>query len=116
MAATYIHAGQCPRIKLAGARGTFAEIVNEANCGAGKVIGMLRWLGAGERFDVDSLSDKHQLIYLMEGSGVITLDDKEVHVSKGAGIYLGPRETASIRHSGSSPLKVFHVVVREVEE
>ena len=29
----------------------------------------------------------------------------------GAGIYLGPAETASIRQRGNTPLKLFHPVV-----
>jgi quercetin dioxygenase-like cupin family protein len=116
MAATYIHTGQCPRIKLAGAQGAVAEIVNRDLCGAKNVVGMLRWLGAGERFDAESFNDKHQLIYLMEGDGVVTLENKEYEVSKGAGIYLGPRETASIKQAGNPPLKLFCLVVLQVQD
>ena len=114
MAVTYIHTSRCPRIKLGGAQGAVAEIVNGALCGAKNVVGMLRWLDAGERFDAESLNDRHQLIYLMEGNGVIALENKEYRVAKGAGIYLGPRETASIRQAGNAPLQLFCLVVLEV--
>ena len=56
----------------------------------------LRWLKSGEKFKAEA-SDKHQLIYLMEGKGSIRLDNKDYDVSKGAGVYLGPSETATIQ-------------------
>jgi len=85
MATTYIHTNDCPRVKLAGAQGEVSEIVNKELCGAENVVGMLRWLHEGERFDAESLEDMHQLIYLIEGDGVITLKDKEYEVLQGAG-------------------------------
>ena len=111
MATTYIDTNQCARIKFPG-QGSVAEIVNRALCGAEKVVGMLRWLVEGERFETEIMRDRHQLIYLMEGEGVITLEQKSYPVSKGAGIYLGPSETASINHAGAATLKLFHVVVK----
>ncbi len=114
MATTYIETDRCPRVKLAGGRGAVAEIVNRDLCGAENVVGMLRWLDNGERFDADSLQDSHQLIYLMEGDGVITLDKKDYEVSKGAGAYLGPGETAGFRQAGPAPLKLLHLVVLKV--
>lgn len=111
MATTYIDTYQCPRVKLAGAQGTVAEIVNRDLCGAENVVGMLRWLDQGERFDAESLQNRHQLLYLMEGDGVITLQDEDYKVSKGAGLYLGPRETARIGQAGGATLKLFHLVV-----
>lgn len=116
MATTYIDTNQCARVKLPGHQGTAAEIVNEALCGAKNVVGMLRWLNEGERLDADSLQDRHQLIYFMEGDGVITLETKSYPVSKGAGIYLGPREIASISQTGTGPLKLLHLVVRKGQE
>lgn len=111
MATTYIETDRCPRVKLAGGQGAVAEIVNRDLCGAENVVGMLRWLDRGERFDADSLQDSHQLIYLMEGNGVITLVKKDYEVSKGAGVYLGPGETAGFRQAGPAPLKLLHLVV-----
>jgi hypothetical protein len=32
-------------------------------------------------------------------------------VGKGAGVYLGPSETARVSHAGGRPLKLFHLVV-----
>lgn len=116
MATTHIDTDQCPRVKLAGEHGAVAEIVNRDLCGAENVVGMLRWLDEGERFDADSLKDKHQLIYLMEGEGVITLENKDYEVSKGTGFYLGPCETAGIRQAGSAPLKLLHLVVLKVRD
>ena len=112
MATTYIDTNQCARIKLADSQGTVAEIVNRALCGAEKVVGVLRWLVEREHFETEGLGDRHQLIYLMEGEGVITLEKKSYPVSKGAGIYLGPSETALISHAGAATLKLLHLVVR----
>ena len=112
MATTYIDTNQCARIKLPGLQGSAAEIVNRTLCGAEKVVGMLHWLVEKERFESEILRDRHQLIYVMEGEGVITLEQKNYPVSKGAGIYLGPSETASISHAGAATLKVFHLVVK----
>ena len=116
MATTHIDTNQCKRIKVAGAQGVVAEIVNRDLCSAENVVGMLRWLKEGERFDAESLKDKHQLIYLMEGGGVISLENKDYEVSKGAGIYLGPGETAGFRQAGSAPLKLLHLVVPKVRD
>ena len=113
MATTYIDTDQCARAKLPGRQGTVAEIVNGALCGAENLVAMLRWLNAGERLDAESRQDKHQLIYLMEGDGVINLDSKNHSVAKGAGIYLGPGETASISPAGAGPLKLLHLVVKK---
>ena len=59
-------------------------------------VGSLRWLKRPRRFKPDA-ANKHQLIYLMEGKGRIRLNDKDYNVEKGAGIYLGPSESATIQ-------------------
>ena len=112
MATTFIDTLQCPRASLASKQGEMAEILNQALCGAQSVTGMLRWLGQGERFDAEPRPDRHQLIYLMEGDGVIRLAGEDYAVTKGAGVYLGPSESASIAHAGTAGLKLFHLVVR----
>jgi mannose-6-phosphate isomerase-like protein (cupin superfamily) len=56
---------------------------------------------------------KHLLIYLMEGQGTIKLEDKSHDVKKGAGVYLGPNETASIQPAGGA-LKLFQLVVPQI--
>jgi mannose-6-phosphate isomerase-like protein (cupin superfamily) len=111
MATTTIDTNQCRRVALPGAQGEMAEIVNEALCGAQNVVAMLRWLNQGERFDAERLADTHQLIYLMDGAGAIRLEDEDYEVAAGAGVYLGPGETASVRHGGSAPLKLLHLIV-----
>jgi len=110
MTTTFIKTGDCPKRKIAGA-GEVAEIMNEKLCGAKNGLGMLRWLRAGERVEADAQAGSHQLIYLMEGQGVITLDAKDYEVGKGAGVYLGPNERATVRHAGGATLKLFHLVV-----
>lgn len=110
MTTTFIKTGDCKRIKVSGA-GEVAEIVNPALCGAHNVLGMLRWLSGGDRLEASEKPGVHQLIYLMDGQGVITLQNKDYEVGKGAGIYLGPSESASIRQAGRAPLKLFHLVV-----
>lgn len=113
MATSYIDTNSCPRIELPGKQGTVAEIVNNKLCGAENVVGALRWLDEGECFQAEVLKNKHQLIYLMEGEGVISLEGKSYPASKGAGIYLGPLETANISQTGGTPLKLFHLMVRK---
>lgn len=110
MSTTLIHTASIPRKDL-GTQGEAAEILNKALCGAENVAGTLRWLEQGERFDAQQLADAHQLIYLMEGEGAIQLNGKSYDVTKGAGIYLGPSETASISHRGAGASKLFHLVV-----
>jgi len=111
MAVTFINTGECARVRPGGSQGEVAEILNRDLCGARNVVGMLRWLNKGESLEARSGPDNHQLIYLMEGKGVISLDKKDYEVGKGAGIYLGPIEAASIRHAGDGALKLFHLVV-----
>lgn len=111
MSTTFIDTAACPRSRLSGAQGEAAEILNDKLCGAKNVVGTLRWLGKGERFEAQAGPGIHQLVYVMEGSGVITLEKKDYEVSRGAGIYLGPAESASIRHAGTTPLKLFHLAV-----
>ena len=113
---TFIDTKQCQRINLADAGGEVAEIVNRELCGAENVVGMLRWLHQGDDFQAESLANTHQLVYLMEGSGVINLKGKDYEVAKGAGIYLGPRESAGIRQTGSTTLKLLHPVVPKIPE
>jgi quercetin dioxygenase-like cupin family protein len=110
MTTTFIKTGECAKQKIAGA-GEVAEILNRELCGAQNVLGMLRWLRSGERLQAGAEKNTHQLIYLMDGQGVITLDAKDYEVGRGAGIYLGPNEQATVRHAGSEPLKLFHLVV-----
>jgi quercetin dioxygenase-like cupin family protein len=110
MATTHIRTLTLPRKDL-GVQGEVAEILNRELCGAENVAGTLRWLESGEHFDAQQLADTHQLIYVMEGQGAIQLNGKSYDVAKGAGIYLGPAETASISHRGNGALKLFHLVV-----
>ena len=105
---TFIDTNQLPRVKTA--EGELTEILNHALCGANNVDGMLRWLASGERF-TPQVTEKHQLIYLMEGKGRIELDGKAYDASKGAGVYLGPSETATIQAAEGARLKLFHLVV-----
>jgi mannose-6-phosphate isomerase-like protein (cupin superfamily) len=110
MANTYIDTNNLPKTKAPGS-GEFVEVLNNALCGAKNVVGTLRWLGSGDHLDARSDEKTHQLLYLMEGQGTIALNTKDHPVSKGAGLYLGPSESARITQSGSAPLKIFHLVV-----
>ena len=110
MSTTLIKTNSQPRTRLNG-QSEVAAILNKELCGAENVLGQLRWLGAGEQFDAEQLDATHQLIYLMEGEGTISLNGERYDVTKGAGIYLGPTETASIGHRGAATLKLFHLIV-----
>src|SRR5580698_11289299 len=94
---TFIDTKTLPRVKTP--QGEVTEILNQQLVGAKNVLGTLRWLSPGEKFQADP-TEKHQLIYLMEGSGQIRLDDKDYDVSHGAGVYLGPLESATIQAGG----------------
>ncbi len=110
MANTYIDTNRLPRTTVPGS-GEVVEILNNALCGARNVVGSLRWLEAGDRVDLRSDASTHQLVYLMEGEGTITLGSKDHQVAKGNGIYLGPSESAGIAQRGAAPLKLFQLVV-----
>lgn len=110
MANTYIDTNTIPRTSRPGS-GEFAEILNDQLAGAKNVVATLRWLSKGDHLDAQSDTPVHQLVYLMEGEGTITLNAKDHGVAKGAGVYLGPSESARITQAGSAPLKLFHLVV-----
>jgi quercetin dioxygenase-like cupin family protein len=111
MALTFIDTKKLPRLKTS--QGDAKEILNGALAGAKNVLGTLRWLSSGERFKAES-SDKHQLIYLMEGKGRINLENKDYDVGKGAGVYLGPSESATIQAADDGSVKLFHLVVPRI--
>jgi len=110
MANTYIDTNTLPHTKMSGS-GEYVEVLNDALCGAKNVVGSLRWLGAGDTYDAVCDGKTNQLLYLMEGEGTITLNGKDHQVAKGHGIYLGPNESARIAQRGSTPLKLFQLVV-----
>jgi quercetin dioxygenase-like cupin family protein len=111
MALTFIDTKKLPRQKTP--QGEMTEILNQQLVGAKNVLGTLRWLGSGEKFKAES-SDKHQLIYLMEGKGRINLESKDYDVGKGAGVYLGPSESATIQAADGGSVKLFHLVVPKI--
>lgn len=106
MMITFIDTAACERKNFE--HGKAAEVVNNALCGAEQMTAHLRWLGEGERFEAEPLSASHQLIYVMEGNGVVALEGKDYEVGPGAGLYLGPGESASLR--GTEALKAFHLI------
>ena len=112
MTTRYIDTNSIPQVRASGAQGAHAEILNRALCGAERAHGVLRWLSDGDSFDAASKSNAHQLIYLMAGEAVIMLDAAAYPVTKGAGVYLAPSESAQIRHAGTAPLKLFHLTVQ----
>ena len=109
MANTYIDSNRLPRTNVAGA-GELTEVLNDRLAGAKNVVATLHWLNRGDRLEAGA-PNFHHLVYLMEGEATINLNGADHRVAKGAGIYLGPSETASIAHAGSAPLKLFHLTV-----
>jgi mannose-6-phosphate isomerase-like protein (cupin superfamily) len=108
---TFIDTNKLPRKKTAD--GEVTEVLNRELCGAKNVMAALRWLKSGEKFKAEA-SDKHQLLYLMDGKGSIHLDNKNYDVSKGAGVYLGPSESATIQPEAGTSLKLLHLVVPKI--
>jgi len=111
MALTFIKTSELPRVKTP--QGEVTEVLNQPLVGAKNVLGELRWLEAGQSYKAEA-SDKHQLVYLMDGKGSIRLDGKDYEVGKGNGVYLGPSESAIISAGAGSPLKLFQVVVPQI--
>ena len=107
---TYIDTNTLPHTKVPGS-GEFVEVLNGALCGAKNVVGSLRWLQAGDKYDAACDAKTNQLVYLMDGEATISLNGKDHQVAKGNGIYLGPGESARIAQRGASPLKLFQLVV-----
>jgi hypothetical protein len=114
MSLTFIDTNKISHAKAPGA-GEFAEILNGHICGAKNVVGSLRWLDSGEKLDIRSDVNTHQLVYLMQGEATVTLDAKDHGLKKGSGFYLGPTEFATIRQAGVGPLKLFHLVVPHLQ-
>lgn len=108
----FIDTTRLARQKMAGG-GEMAEILNDALAGAKNVVVTLRWLKAGERFAA-APSDRHQLLYLIEGKGRITLEGKTHDVTQGMGAYLGPSESATIEAAPGATAKIFHLVVPQI--
>ena len=108
---TFIDTNKLARKKTE--EGEVTEVLNRDLCGAKNVVAALRWLKSGEKFKAVA-SDKHQLLYLMEGKGSILLDDKNYEVSNGAGVYLGPSECATIQPGAGASLKLLHLVVPRI--
>jgi mannose-6-phosphate isomerase-like protein (cupin superfamily) len=108
----FIDANKLPREKTS-AGGEMTEILNDALAGAKNVVATLRWLGPGERFSA-APSERHQLLYLVEGRGTITLEGKKHDVEQGMGLYLGPLESAALQAAPGATLKIFHLVVPQI--
>jgi len=112
MPLTFIDTNRLPKNASAG-HGEVIEVLNDALCGARNVHGSVRWLKSGETFAPEA-GGMHHLIYLMDGKGRIRLDNRDYDVEKGAGVYLGPTETAAIRAADGAPLKLFHLIVPQI--
>jgi len=114
MSTTFIRTGERPRVRVPGA-GEAADVLNDAICGAKNVRATLRWLKGNDRLATEPRAATHQLVYVMDGRGVITLNGKDYPVGKGAGVYCGPGESAGVRPDGGE-VKLFHLVVPEVPD
>jgi quercetin dioxygenase-like cupin family protein len=111
MSLTFIDTNKLPRQSSPG-HGQMTEVLNAALCGAKNVRGSLRWLQAGDTFQAET-DNRHQLVYLMDGKGRITLNGKGYDVGKGAGVYLAPTEKATVE-AVNGALKLFVLVVPKI--
>jgi len=112
MSLTFIDTNKLPR-RASNGHGEVVEVLNDALCGAQNVHGSVRFLTSGETFAPEKIS-RYQLIYLMDGKGRIKLDNRDYEVEKGAGVYLGPAETATISASPGNSVKLFHLIVPQI--
>ena len=115
MSTQFIKTGQVPT-RIDGNAGAAAEVLGEKICNAKNVVGNLRWLHKGNQLDATTPAATHRLVYVMEGDAVITLDDKDYKVGKGAGVYVGPEESAMLRPAADQTLKLFELIVPEIRE
>ena len=111
MSLTFINTNKLPRRATPG-RAEMTEVLNGALCGAKNVVATLHWLKPNDVFRAEA-ANKHQLVYLMDGKGRITLNGRQYDVDKGAGAYLGPSETAEIA-AANGMLKLFVLVVPQI--
>jgi hypothetical protein len=114
MSLTFIDTNKLPRSNAPDS-GEFTEVINKVLCGAENVVGTLHWLREKQHLDSRGDGKTHRLLYLMEGAGTITLNSKEYPVKKGAGVYLGPSDSASILQNGAVPLKLFRLTVAKAQ-
>jgi len=112
MPLTFIDTNRLPKQSSTG-HGETVEVLNAALCGAKNVHGSVRTLKSGETFAPEEIA-RHQLIYLMDGKGRIRLNSRDYDVEKGAGVYLGPAETATISAAPGASLKLFHLIVPQI--
>ena len=111
MSLTFIDTNNLPRNSIPG-HGEMTEVLNEALCGAKNVVASLHWLKPGDNFRAEAAT-KHQLIYLMDGTGRVTLDGKDYEIARGAGVYLGPSEIAEVK-AVNGAAKLFVLVVPKI--
>ena len=115
MSLTFIKTNECSRQVTAGS-GASAEILNDALCGAKNVLAKLHWLNGSDKLKANAKAGTHELLYLMEGNAVITLNQKDYPVTKGAGVYLGPNEAADIKPDGKTDIKILQLIVPETTD
>ena len=111
MATQFIDSNKIAPVALKDDQGKYAEILNDALCGAKNVVASLHWLESGQTYKAANDATTHQVLYLMEGNGKAHLDGKDYDVSPGTGVYIGPSEAASISQAGTATLKLFHLTV-----
>ena len=111
MSLTFIDTNKLPRVNTPS--GAMTEILNEKLAGAKNIVTTVRWLNSGQTYDARA-TEKHQLIYLMDGEATITLAGKEYQVKKGAGVYLGPSETATVTAQAGASAKLLQLVVPQI--
>jgi quercetin dioxygenase-like cupin family protein len=111
MSLTFINTNKLLRRSAPG-HGEMTEVLNESLCGAKNVVASLHWLQPGDIFWAEAV-DRHQLVYLMDGKGRITLNGESYDVTKGAGAYLAPSEAAEVKPRDGN-LKLFVLVVPQI--
>ena len=111
MSLTFIDTNKLAKKASAG-QGEVTEVLNEVLCGAPNVRGSLRW---SNRRDVQAGCNQSAPAHLSHGrQGQNRLNNRDYNVEKGAGIYLGPAETATIQAASGASLKLFHLVVPQI--
>src|ERR1700730_2326986 len=100
MSLTFIDTNTLSKKTTAG-HGDVTEILTESLCGAPNVHGSARWLKAGGTVEAD-MADRHHLIELDPTRLSKGRDCKSFYDDGRTGVYLGPRETATIRPAEGS--------------
>ena len=108
---TFIDTNKLPRVKTP--QGEVTEILNQQLVGAKNVLGTLRWLSPGEKFQPEP--SRETSAHLLDGRpGEHPPGQQGLRCFPRRGRLSGPSESATIQAGAGSSLKLFHLMVPRI--